>query len=251
MEQKDGVVADLFTVTEFRDHEDFIDDPPTDNQITELIQEWQSWLERATGQFFDPRTLEFSMDGSGNALLQLPLAIIEIEWIKINDSISNLSEDEYAVYKGRQEPNDDRMNPRIKLKPYRANIFTDPGLYNGNGYQSRMFIKGVQNQLIKGEFGFVEPGIDKTPPLLILKALRRLVLRGAQKIAAGGSPSSPSGSGGSSGGTIIEEWTDGHKYKLADIQVPPTTLTSSGDPEVDRIVMMYRRPIAIGSPRNG
>ena len=234
----------LFTVQEFRDHENFTDDPPTDDQITELILEWQSWLERVTGQFFDPRELEFSFDGNGTDLYQFPLAIVSIEWLKINDSQVELPADEYAVYNGRQEPNDDRMNPRIKLLPYQRNIFTDPQLYRSGDVGRRNFLRGYLNQHIKGTFGFLEPD-DSTPPL-ILKALRRLVLRDATRIAAGGSPSSP---GGGSVGPVIEEWTDGHKYKLAEVSVLPSTIDSSGDAEIDRIVMMYRRPIKMGAPK--
>jgi len=240
-------MAQLFTALEFRDHENFTDDPPTNDQITEQILIWQAWIERVTGQFFDPRVLEFSFDGNGVELYQLPLAIVDIEWLKINDSETALPADEYAVYKGRQEPNDDRMNPRIKLQPYTRDIFTDPQSYRmGGDLGKRVFLRGFQNQHMKGTFGFLEP--DDSPPPLILKALRRLVLRDAQRIAEGSSPSTPSSG---KAGPVIEEWTDGHKYKLADVSAPPSTLDSSGDPEVDRIMMMYRRPITMGAPHSG
>lgn len=240
-------MAALFTATQFRDHEGFTDDPPDDAQIDDLILEWQSWIERVTGQFFDPRILEFSFDGNGTELYQLPLAIINIEWLKVNDSITNLPTDEFAVYKGRQEPNDDRMNPRIKLLPYQRNIFTDPQFYRTGDAGKRLFLRGFLNQSMKGTFGFVEADGTSAPPL-ILKALRRLVLRDAQKIADGTSPSAP---GSTSAGPVVEEWTDGHKYKLAEVNIPPSTVDSSGDQEVDRIVAMYRRPIKTGAPHHG
>jgi hypothetical protein len=238
----------LFTAAEFRTHEGFADDPPTDAQIDELILEWQAFIEAATGQFFDERELEYHLDGSGSDLLQLPVPIISIEWIKINESTENLPDDEFAVYAGRQTPNDDRSNPRVKLKPHRPTIFSDPEYYSGRGPigTRRTFVQGSLNQKVKGKFGYLEPD-DSTPPL-ILKALRRLVLRDSVRISEGGYPSG--GSGGAGGtGTKIEEWTDGHKIKWADPGVAPVTANSTGDAEVDRILKMYRKPFAMGGAR--
>ena len=43
---------------------------------------------------------------------------------------------------------------------------------------------------------------------------------------------------------VIEEWTDGHKYKLADLSASGSL---TGDLEVDNILIEYSRPIDIGS----
>ena len=237
----------LFTAVEFRAHEGFSDDPPTDAQIDELILEWQDFLERATGQFYDPRILEFFLDGSGSNLLQLPLPIIDLEWIRINESTTNLSADEFVVYNGRQMPNDDRTNPRIKLKSFAPSIFSDPEFRHTPFKRPRNFLPGSQNQQIRGTWGYVEADGITAPPL-ILKALRRLVMRDAEAIADGGSPSG-GGSGPSPAGTVLEEWTDGHKIKYGDPGVAPVTATSTGDSEVDRIIKMFKRPLAIGGAR--
>jgi len=239
-------MAALMTVAQFRAYENFTANPPTDAKITALIAEWQAWLERATGQYFDSRAATIRVDGTGNDLLQLPISIVSIEYIKFLDVEYTLEPYMYEVYAGRQEPNDDRFNPHIGMKAVRPSLFSKVES-NEYEYGKPAFPKGERNIEIKGVFGFLEP--DGTPPLLILRALRRLVLRDATTISLGGSSSGSSGGG--QAGPLISETTDSHSYTLASVATPgSTSFLSSGDAEADRIVRLYRRPTALGAPRD-
>ena len=175
------------------------------------------YIDRFTGQWFDKRpaadTMTLVFDGHGRETLHLPVSPIVVSSVTIDEDEVDASD--YYVYSGAGPP-DERKNPKI--------VFESP------------VTEGRQNVNVIGTFGYVEDLAGTTPPLIkkacLLLALRELPLmtdadRGDEAQAA----------------RVLEERTDGHSYKLGELIVSGG---STGDPEIDNILVFYRAPIAMG-----
>ncbi len=200
----------------------------TDDQLTAMIDRWEDFVDFHTGQFFNEQTLEFKVDGEGGRILHLPLPIIELTKLQINDSgqdedIAN----DVKVYNGRGFPSDDRRNPKIALTAGKRSIFA--GAVNPR----RIFLKGYRNQLLGGKFGFVEPG-GETPPRIQQAIIRLCVLEIDQGGPYNPNPSPP--------GYIVKEVTDGHSitYGTQGGGDLAETASLTGDNIVDQIIADYK-----------
>ena len=132
--------------------------PPevTDEQIELSILKQQELIDRVTRQFFEVRSGELLLDGSGSDILHLPFPIIELEALYLNENEAAEPEDNYRVYAGRSKLQDDRRNPKIALYASSTDsIFTRRSVSSATG--GSIFVKGRQNQKLVGQFGFVEP----------------------------------------------------------------------------------------------
>lgn len=203
----------------------------SDPEVEALLELCSLLLDETCGQWFEARVIDAVFDGTGSSLLQLPVPIIEVTSLTINDETEALDPQFYRAYTSRTLP-DDRRNPKIRLLGERC--------FRDDGYQ---------NQAVSGTFGFLEPD-DSTPPL-ITRATIKLVLERIGTPAASGSGS---GSGSTSGpvGPVIEEWTDGHKlkYQAAKLSEQPSGLQGlSSDPEVQLAIRLYRRPVSVRGTR--
>jgi hypothetical protein len=223
--------------------------PPDDATIFASICLWQQVLERCTRQWFRPIPVEFYLDGTDSDTLHLPVPIISVETLKLNNDDKALDPARYRVYAGNLLP-DDRKNPRIKLVDtfgYERDIYTA-----SDRTQRSRFHKGRQNQYVKGVFGYVEP--DGTTPAMIKRALTKLVLRNLSLPLVGEPPlglSPPS----IVTGMVKEEWTDGHqiKYQLGGGEIVPRKPGLNGlvnDPEVELIIRLYKAPTGMATPAN-
>lgn len=224
-------------------------DPPYDDaQVLAYIEIWQSFLDRACRQWFNPRTMVIEFDGTDSDAIHFGVPIIAIEYLQINERGVDLEVEYYKVYSDRQTYQD-RQNPRIKLVNNRNNrdIFTA-------SYGNQIFKKGRKNQIVKGTFGYTEA--DNTTPKLIKRALTKLVI---EKLTtpvylppgtiAGGSATPPIL------GNLLEEWTDSHrmKYTAPGGDKKPTAAGFSGitnDPEILAIIKMFKAPMGIATPAN-
>lgn len=231
--------APYVTVQDFRDLG--VPNPPDDAAIDAAIALAQELLERATRQFFGPVTLEFSFDGEEADTIHFAVPIISVEWLRINGSTTNLDPSLYMVYNGRTPPNDHRKNPRVALVRGPArDIFTAP-LSLGQ----LKFHKGRQNHRIRGVFGYTETG-DLTPQPII-NATIRMVIQLLGNPPYGAAPIAPPTT---IAGVVIEEWTDGHKYKIANTtkETAPFLDGLTQDPFVRDVIKMYRGPIGVATP---
>lgn len=221
----------------------------TDAAILSSIELWQSVLDRACRQWFVPKALTLNVDGTDSDTLHFGVPIIDIEYIKVNNCDTALETDLYKVYNAIEYP-DDRRNPRIKLVCARQynDIYTAP-LMDGR----LLFRKGRQNQEIKGTFGFVES--DMSVPKPIQRALLKLVIEKITKPIYASDPSTIPIPPPPIIGTLLEEWTDGHRKKYgtsgAEVSKRSPYLTGiTNDQEIIEIVKMYRAPIGCATPAN-
>jgi len=223
--------------------------PPDDGTIQSAICLWQQVLERVTRQWFRPIATSFYLDGTDSDALHLPVPIISVDELRINDDNTALDPGRYRVYNSIILP-DDRKNPRIKLVDsfgYQRDIYTAP-----DRTRRSRFHKGRQNQFISGVFGYVEA--DGSTPEMIRRALLKLVIK------ALATPLVPGTGTGLippplTSGVVSEEWTDGHKikYQISGGELKPRAPGLSGlidDPEVQMIVKLYKSPIGMATPAN-
>jgi hypothetical protein len=212
----------------------------SDDRILLAIQTWQAFVERACRQWFYPRQMTWDLDGNGTTLLQLPVPIISLSTLYMNDDFVNPVEvDAYVVYNGRGENGrDDRRNPRIKLISAETSIFEGVGPVQRNSFT---FMIGEKNQRLVGSFGYVEP--DGSTPAPVRYAVKKLAIRGIEPLYNTGGAAGPTGS-------VIEEETDRHRRKWSDPTLATKAWSMSGDAEVDQIIAMYRAPISMRAPRS-
>ena len=203
-----------------------------DAQIGDMIDRWQEFIETHTGQFFEERELTLLLDGQGGRILHLPIPIIELQQLQVNNSgVDELLAD-VVVYNARGFPRDDRLNPKIVIKIDRTSIFSG---VNGE----RKFWRGYQNQLVKGKFGYTET--DGTTPLRIRRALLRLVVMEIERGDDLGAATRP--------GMIVKETTDGHSISYGGTGGGGDTASLTGDAEVDQTIADYRAPATVGVTR--
>jgi len=182
-----------------------------------------------TGQWFNKRTLTVEIEGNNSHMLHFGVPIIEITSLKINDSEDEYDTNAYKVYNSRILP-DDRRNPKIKIVSRGYSIYT----YMGT---KTVFYKG-RFSTIEGSFGFLEA--DGSTPDLIKWATAKIVMNELTRdISASGSSA-----------VIKKEKTDLHEieYETGSNTSQSAGLQSklTGDDSVDRILLMYKAPFAIG-----
>jgi len=148
-------VVDYLTVQDIRDA-GIAASVASNAAVLAAIKTWQSFVEAACQQWFEARSITMKLDGNDSDMLFFAVPIVSVEYLKANGSEDELSTDLYEIYNSRTYP-DDRRNPRIKLirsEAYR-DIFVEP-LTLGR----LKFRKGRRNQEVKGEFGFIEDGVE-------------------------------------------------------------------------------------------
>lgn len=222
-------------------------DPPFTNAMIEAaIVLWQQALERACRQWFDERELTILFDGNDRDTLHLGVPIIEIEYLKLNRMTDPLDAAKYKVYNSRTYP-DDRHNPKIRLvhSTQLSDIYVAPWSIG-----ELRFVKGYQNQEIKGTFGFVEP--DGSTPALIKRALLKLVVEKlTHPFYVAPDAEEPVPSAVTYAGVVISETTDGHSIRYGSSSFAERRSGLSGltqDPEILDIIKLYRAPIGIATP---
>lgn len=223
----------------------------SDAAVNAAIALWQQVIERYCRQWFDERPADFRVDGTDSDTIHLGIPIITLSALYINDDTSPLDPTLYRIYTRREMPDDDRWNPRIKIRSLNdfADIYTAP---IGN---VQKFRKGRQNQRLVGTFGFTEA--DGSTPAAIKRALLKLVI---QKVTtplyvdpAGPPPPAPPPPIMS--GIVAEEQTDGHMIRYANVfDVAPRRADNMmdviQDPEIRGLLKLYRAPIAMAAPAN-
>jgi hypothetical protein len=176
----------------------------TDAQALILLERASELVEKITGNIFYEVTGTYTFDGNNSYLLHLPLAILEVTSLKINNETTALETTDYRVYNNRSKPQDNRYNPKIELRRSTA-----PTIYTG--YQSRKFLKGY-DQVIEGSFGFLEP--DGSVPPTINECVMAIVMTTWQDLFTRFGANSGGGGGpGPMMGPLKRERTDDHEVE--------------------------------------
>lgn len=197
----------------------------TDEWIEGRIALAEAYVETQTGQWFEPRDLTMVFDGSGDTTLLLPICLLEVTSITLDDV--ELTDDELADvvnYNRRGLAQDDRRNPK---------------LVRLGGYT---WTEGVQNVSIEGSWGYVEA--DDSTPLAILEVVKRLVIRDIDPLA---DTAAQRERREAIFGTSFSAHNRSVTLSQAAVTGGPTN-----DPQIDRALTRFRRPlttVTIGVPR--
>jgi hypothetical protein len=222
----------------------------SDKLVLNTIKTWQQFIERACRQWFYPLELIMELDGTDSDAIHFGVPVISISELRLNGDSAPLNPRYYRIYNNLSSPGD-RQNPRVKLigaENGNRDIYTAP-MKDGR----LQFRHGRKNQYIKGVFGYVEA--DGTTPLLIVRALTKLVVEKLTKPVYVDPMNPPVTAPPLMSGVIVEEWTDGHKIKYAQSggEVKPRAPGLAGitdDPEVLGILRLYKAPIGVATPNN-
>ena len=192
----------------------------TDERLASLIEEATAAIDRITGWFFEPRTLNLRLDGRGTPSLEPPVPPIELDRLAIDATELSLDSADLVVVGAPVAPGFDA--PRISLT------------------RGRVFPKGTGNVTAEGLWGYTEP--DGTPegrtPLEIRRACMLLVLRLLHPLAG------ESSTDARNRWRILEERTRDQSYRLDGVK---DTGPFTGDPEIDGVLLRYRRPPGLGA----
>lgn len=218
------------------------DTEKTDLEVQASIDHWSAQIDTWTGQWFNAREVEATVEGRNSNILLLGIPIIDITQIRINHHLPDHAGDLYTsferfqIFKSRDYP-DDRRNPRIKLVSNRYSIYSSYG---------RAFMRALYTT-IDGIFGFIEK--DGSTPLPIHRACLKLTMKDLKNSLL---DEVSSGEGGSLGPKKREK-TDIHEieyFESTNSTIAKDSGTITGDPEVDRIISYYRKPIGVGGSIN-
>ena len=190
--------------------EGFTKEDYPDEVVQGLIKLSCEYIDRVTGQFFEPRELTLRVDGRGGRNLVLPLFLIDCDYVKIMGEII----DDYVLY-NRITPIDDRPYPKM--------------------YRNARWPKGIMNVEISGTWGYVEAG-NLTP-----EPIKRVAMKLAMYNFPLLSDSEAQGEK-SLKGLLLSETTDGHSYELSEeVLVSIASGAITGDTEIDQILRAYTR----------
>ena len=89
---------------------------PNDTLVAGWLLDAQDMVDRVSRNHFEEISGTFIFDGTNSQYLHLPLPIIEVTSLKVNNDTVVLDPDLYRVYSGRTPLQDDRKNPKIELR---------------------------------------------------------------------------------------------------------------------------------------
>lgn len=205
-------------------------------RIDRLIQGASRDIERYTGRWFEPRTLDLVLDGSGAKTLEMPGPPIEIKEVRVlsgTDPIDTRVIDLQDIVtfnrwlKGVVKP-DDRNDPRIalvtstRLRPHRTGIFP----------------RGEQNIQVSGIFGYTDRDVTVGPYGTTPEAIRRCcVLMVARELPEIRDYSSREDR--QRRHLLRSEKADGQTFAY---ERHPRPAKITGDPEIDSILVDFMAP---------
>jgi hypothetical protein len=192
----------------------------SDERLTALIEEASRMIDRATGWFFEPRELTYHLDGRGTPTIELPAPLIRLDQLLIDGS-------EVVVT---------FENPIVIGAPVQSGFYAPHITFR----YGRRFPRGRSNVETSGVWGYTEHDgtfMGRTP-LEIRRACMMIVLRLLPSLA-----DTDATDEARNRWRVVEERTRDQSYKLNPAQRGSFT----GDPDIDHILLSYRRPAAMGA----
>ena len=189
-------------------------------RLASLIEEAGSTIDRITGWFFEPRAQTLTLDGRSNPTIEPPVPPIRLDRLAVGGTDLSLAADDLLVVGAPVNPGFEA--PKLTLRGCRSFPF------------------GRGNVSAEGLWGFTEA--DGTPegrtPLEIRRACMLLVLRLLHPLAG------ESSTDARNRWRILEERTRDQSYRLDGVK---DTGPFTGDPEIDGVLLRYRRPPGLGA----
>lgn len=214
----------------------------SDAKAVSALKQASAFVERITGQFFEPRYLSNYYDGRGSTALLFSVPLIALNALlvttrPIHPSDQPIDTDFIRIYnrhlQGLTTP-DDRLNPKIEL----FSMTEDWVGVRPFSWSRMVFPRAQQNVHVTGYFGYTDP--DGSPfgatPADIELVTTLLVPRYVPAMRQDAIWST----------RILTESTRDQSYTIqkgSDLGLP-TNFT--GDPAIDSILSMYLRPIQLG-----
>lgn len=217
-----------------------------DSRIQMLINLASRWVDKWTGRWFYPQTFDENnpmiVEGAFSRSIHLEIPIIELTRLQIenqgtvNAQLTEITLSEVRVYNrhirlGLLQP-DDRENPKIAFIQNRIPEIVKTGLFP----EPLVFAKGRLNVYLEGTFGYTDPDgtqYGKTPEA-IKWATCMLVIRELRLES-----------------DACEKLNDLNRFRIVmdkegstTVRLQPLWLKGAftGDPRIDNIIMMYKRP---------
>ncbi len=193
----------------------------TDDRLEALIDEATRTIDQLTGWFFEPRVMTLHLDGRGTRSIEPPYPSISLMQLAVDGTERSRSAEDLLVVGAPVQPG--FYAPRMTL--------LDGGVFS----------KGDGNVLVSGQWGYTED--DSTAfgrtPLAVRRACMMLVLRNLPFLT-----DEDEVADARNRWRIVEEKTRDQSYKL---DKPTGSATLTGDPEIDAILLRYRRPSRLGA----
>jgi hypothetical protein len=223
----------------------------SDARLARLIRLASQYVDRMTGRFFEPRSMTLTLDGSGGRILLLGHPIIAIRDVTLQVAMPveagelPVTPSFFRIYnrhltQGLLEP-DDRENPRLEFfhESDLLGVHSTPAASLGLG--SLVWLRGVQNVVVTGLFGFTDPdgsAVGRTPDL-IRHVTKLLVLREIPAMT-----DTAQREDRQQRWRIVSERTRDQAYNLDPLRAQGGF---TSDPEIDSIIASYQRPPQLGA----
>lgn len=235
------------TVQDLRD-EGVTPEIASDLVLSRRIQLASNFIERATGQWFTPRSLLLKLDGRGGPMLLFNIPIISVASVALavsyaTPSLSPVDNESLRVYNRhltqRLTAPDDRADPKIEL----IDTFDQAVRFAGVGGRI-VFPRGQQNVVVDGVFGYTEFDANSevgVTPFLINHVCKLIVMRELPKLVNVADRSEAA-----ERYRLVSERTRDQAYVLEPLGVRVGGLFT-GDPAIDNILASFMRPPSLGA----
>lgn len=222
-----------------------------DARILRLLATQARYIEKITGREFAPSYKAAVFDGSGGRTCMFGEPLIALAGVSLGQPpTTDVVRSSFRVYNrhlaaAMVDP-DDRTDPKIEFAHFSDLILGRRGAalvgspLFGVPWRDHYFPQAVQNVTVRGAWGYTD--FDGSPtgktPDLIVHAQKLLVVRELPTMAGCGDREDAR-----KRHRITSERTRDQSYtKQAEIETPFT-----GDREIDDILLLYRRPLQLGS----
>lgn len=234
-------------------------DGPTDERVDDMLDLASSLIDEWTGWWFEPRSKVYVLDGPGDhRSLRFEAPIISIASVKRLDAsgteIHTYDAEDYVVYNRHLSGgSDDRRDPRIEYQqegPYAVDafVYSDRPLQRSRVYTWPL---GQQNIKVEGRFGYTDyDGVaaEGVTPEGIVRLCRLLVLRVVWPLYSHADMAEEADRR-----RIVNEktrdqsWSREFPWKDSALAHSTGIGMWTGDPEIDRLIKTFQRPMAVAS----
>ncbi|MCP4678734.1 MAG: hypothetical protein GY854_25135 [Deltaproteobacteria bacterium] len=196
----------------------------SDERLGALIDEATMIIDQLTGWFFEPRVMRLYLDGPGTRSIEPPYPPIRVMRLTVDGKERSRDAEDLLVVGAPVQPG--FYAPRLTL------------------LDGTVFPKGDGNVSVRARWGYTEDdgSSNGRTPLAIRRACMMLVLRNLPLLA-----DEDEVADARNRWRVIEEKTRDQSYKLDKTTGPTGSAALTGDPEIDTILLRYRRPSGLGA----